>query len=88
MDSIKKIGAYARESRTVTVDFEFQGVQHRRQVNACLNARGQYDRAATRKRVEAVARGVEAKIACGAIANAPEPAAPAELPEPADSAGD
>jgi hypothetical protein len=60
---------------TVSVTFEDAGVTHTRDVNACLNAKGKYDAAATQTRIEDVARGVAVKIASGAIANPPVPAA-------------
>lgn len=40
---------------------------HERSVNVVFDADGNYDEAATLVRCEEVGRGVEAKIACGAI---------------------
>lgn len=68
------IGAYDKETGTVPVKFEHGDVVHDRAVNACLNAQGEYDAEATAARVDEVARGVEYKIAAGAI-KAPEPEA-------------
>ena len=61
------IGAYDAATRTVTVTFEQGTIQHRRSVNACLDAKGGYDEAATAARVDDVARGVAQKILVGAI---------------------
>ncbi|MFT3967910.1 MAG: hypothetical protein QM690_18730 [Sphingobium sp.] len=74
------IGAYDKDSRTVPVTFTHGGVTHARSVNAVLKENGNYDRAATKDRVDKVALGVEVKIAAGVITNAPDPvvAAPAE----------
>lgn len=61
---------------TVNVTFEHEGVTHTRDVNACRNAKGKYDAAATEARINDVAAGVAVKIAAGAITNpppAPEP---------------
>lgn len=62
------IGAFDAATRTVAVTFEHDGVRHERAVNACLDAKGGYDAAATAARVDEVARGVEYKIAAGVIA--------------------
>jgi hypothetical protein len=61
---------------TANVTFEHAGITHTRDVNACLTTKGKYDAAATEARIADVARGVEVKIAAGAITNAPpqEPA--------------
>lgn len=40
---------------------------HTRDVNACTDAEGEYDQAATRDRIKSIADGVAAKIAVGAI---------------------
>ena len=61
------IGKFDRAMGSVPVTFSHAGVQHKRQVNACLTARGRYDAAATAARVEDVARGVEHKIDAGVI---------------------
>ena len=54
-----------------SVTFEHAGVTHTRDVNICLDAKGKYDAAATEARIADVARGVEVKIAAGAITNPP-----------------
>lgn len=77
------IGKFDPATRTVPVRFSHAGVTHNRPVNACLTEDGGYDSESTKVRVEEVARGVEHKIASGAITNAPpppvpEPTAPAE----------
>ncbi|HEY0626691.1 MAG TPA: hypothetical protein VGD10_08145 [Allosphingosinicella sp.] len=63
-----RINRYDAEARTVDVTFTHQGVKHRRGVNACLDADGEYDAAATKSRVAEVAAGVEKKIELGVIA--------------------
>jgi hypothetical protein len=67
------IGKFAPASRTVPVTFEHGGVRHERPVNACTDAAGKYDKAATAARVDDVASGVAHKIAIGAITNPPTP---------------
>ena len=69
------IGDYDSESGTVPVTFEHGGVKHERPVNACLDSQGKYDPELTSDRVEEVGRGVERKIALGAITNPPPPPA-------------
>lgn len=64
---------------TASVTFDHGGVSHTRDVNICLNAKGKYDAAATEARIADVARGVEVKIAAGAITNPP----PAPAVDPA-----
>lgn len=59
---------------TASVTFEHEGVTHTRDVNICRTAKGKYDAAATATRIADVARGVEVKIAAGAVTNAPAPA--------------
>lgn len=66
------IGAYDAASRTVTVAFEEGEIDHKRAVNACHDKAGAYDEAATKARVDDVARGVAQKILVGAI-TVPEP---------------
>ncbi|WP_028965371.1 hypothetical protein [Sphingomonas phyllosphaerae] len=61
------IGAYDAATRTVHVTFEQGAIEHKRAVNACLDAEGSYDEAATAARVHDVARGVAQKILVGAI---------------------
>jgi hypothetical protein len=56
---------------TVTVTFEHGGVTHTRPVNAVFDDKGKYDAKATTARVADVARGIEQKIAVGAITNPP-----------------
>jgi hypothetical protein len=57
------------DARTVTVSFDYAGVTHVREVNACFDADGAYDEAATYARVDDVANGVRHKIDIGAIKN-------------------
>jgi hypothetical protein len=59
----------------VAVTFSEGEFVHRRMVNACFDGDGKYDPAATKLRVIDVARGVEQKMAVGAIG---EPATEAE----------
>lgn len=61
------IGRFDPATSTVPVTFEADGVVHSRRVNAVLDVAGKYDRAATAVRVDEVALGVAAKIACGAL---------------------
>lgn len=75
------IGAYDEETRTVPVTFTQGEIVHTRAVNACHDEDGSYDAAATAARVDEVAAGVAAKIAVGAIVNAPEEP---EAEEPAE----
>jgi len=72
------IGKFDADTRTVPVTFTHDGVTHRRNVNACLNSKGAYDKAATQARVDEVAQGVEQKIALGVITNPPPQESPAE----------
>lgn len=66
-----KIGTYDEAMRAVPVTFRQGEIVHERQVNACHDENGAYDAAATRQRVEEVARGVANKIALGVITAAP-----------------
>jgi hypothetical protein len=70
------------ESKTVDVSFTDGEITHNRQVNAVFTD-GVYDADATETRVAEVAKGVEHKIAVGAIReqeDVPDPIEPAELP--------
>jgi hypothetical protein len=51
----------------VTVTFTSGEITHERRVNAVLKDNGTYDKAATKERVEDVARGVAHKIGLGVI---------------------
>lgn len=78
-----KIGVFNPDTRSVPVTFTKGEIVHKRDVNAVLKDDGSYDRAATKARVEEVARGVAHKIAAGVITMpAPEPelAAAGEAP--------
>lgn len=66
-----EIGAYDPDTRSVPVTFTQGEIVHKRAVNACHDESGGYDADATAERVEQVAAGVAAKIAAGAIVNAP-----------------
>lgn len=63
-----RISKFREGDQTVSVTFTHSGVTHRRSVNACLTDDGTYDAATTANRVAEVAKGVEHKIAVGAIA--------------------
>jgi len=77
-----KIGAFDSGSRSVPVTFTGGDIKHERRVNAVLKEDGTYDKAATKARVDDVARGVAHKIGLGVIAvPLPEPELP-EGPEP------
>lgn len=78
------IGKLNPETRQVPVTFSHQGAKHRRDVNACLTEAGEYDRAATKLRVEEVALGVQRKMELGVFGNAPT--VPDPEPEPAPEA--
>ena len=67
-----KIGKYDPATRGVPVTFTEGETVHTRTVNACHEASGAYDAAATRDRVADVARGVAVKIGLGVIVNLPE----------------
>lgn len=69
------IGAYDATTRTVAVAFQEGEIDHKRAVNACHDTNGGYDEAATKARIDDVARGVAQKILVGAI-TAPEAALP------------
>lgn len=72
-----KIGAFDSESRSVPVTFTGGDIKHERRVNAALKDDGTYDKAATKTRVEEVARGVAHKIGLGVITiPQPEPEQP------------
>jgi len=76
------------DARIVGVMFTDGVVTHNRSVNAVFTD-GAYDADATEERVCEVARGVENKIACGAISEAAEEPGPAEdepAPEPDEAA--
>lgn len=78
-DMTIKIGAFDKDARTVPVTFIAGDVRHERNVNAVLKDDGTYDKAATKARVDDVARGVAHKIGLGVIAvPLPEP----EMPVP------
>jgi len=76
------IGALDAERRVVPVTFTRGELVHKRDVNACYDADGDYDAAATAERVDQVALGVAVKMDVGAITNPPAdpiaPEAPAE----------
>ena len=62
------IGKFDPADKMVPVTFTDTGFDHRRRVAAVLTPAGDYDRAATRIRVDEVAHGVERKRAAGAFA--------------------
>ena len=53
--------------RDIQVEFTEGSITHTRMVNVCYDSEGNYDEAATDIRISEVARGVEIKIASGAI---------------------
>ncbi len=61
------LGTFDPATATVPVTFREGDRVHRRRVNACLDAAGDYDRAGTRARAADVGRGVAVKFAAGAI---------------------
>lgn len=86
-DLTTKIGAFDSESRTVPVTFTSGEIKHERRVNAVLKDDGTYDKAATKARVEEVARGVAHKISQGVITiTPPEPEQPNAPETPAEEA--
>lgn len=64
------IAPYEADAHCVSVTFELDGITHTRTVNACFDAAGVYDAAATDARVAEVAEGVANKIALGVITSA------------------
>lgn len=68
-----QISKFAADRRTVSVTFTSGEIVHKRDVNAVVDGQGAYDKAATKTRVEDVARGVAQKIELGII-GVPEPA--------------
>jgi hypothetical protein len=62
-----KIGAYDATTRSVPVTFTSGEIKHLRSVNAVLKDDGGYDKAATKARVDEVARGVAHKIGLGVL---------------------
>lgn len=77
------IGAFDKNKRIVSVTFISGEIVHTRDVNAVVNAIGDYDAAGTEARVAEVARGVAHKIELGVITvPPPEPeASPDETSE-------
>ena len=61
------VGRLDRETGTVPVTFELDGLVHTRPVNAVLAEDGTHDREATLARVEDVGRGVAHKFALGVL---------------------
>ena len=81
-DITTKIGTFNADTRSVPVTFTCGEIVHKRDVNAVLKDDGSYDKAATKTRVEDVARGVAHKIDAGVIALPPaEPAEADAAPE-------
>lgn len=62
-----KIGAFDANTRSVPVTFTSGDIKHMRSVNAVLKDGGVYDKAATKARVDEVARGVAHKIGLGVL---------------------
>lgn len=73
------IGAFNEVTRMVPVTFTKDAVVYHRDVRACLDALGKYDKAATAKRVDEVSLGVGLKISLGVI-TMPAPADPVPAP--------
>ncbi len=69
-----QLGRFAADRRTVPVTFISGDIVHKRDVNAVVDAQGTYDKAATKGRVEDVARGVAQKIELGIIGAPTTPA--------------
>lgn len=59
------IGKFNPKAGTVPVTFEHNGATHKRDVNACRDTAGKYDKTATAERVAQVAAGVQHKIEIG-----------------------
>ena len=51
----------------IQVEFTDGSTTHTRMINVCYDSEGNYDEEATDERISEVARGVEIKIAAGAI---------------------
>ena len=56
-----------KDCRDIQVEFTEGSITHTRMVNVCYDSEGNYDEEATDERISEVARGVEVKIATGAI---------------------
>ena len=56
-----------KDCKDIQVEFTEGSITHTRKVNVCYDSDGNYDEAATDVRISEVARGVEIKIASGAI---------------------
>ena len=55
------------DCRDIEIEFTDGTITHRRMVNVCYDADGEYDEAATDIRIGEMAAGVENKIAVGVI---------------------
>ena len=55
------------DCRDIEIEFTDGTITHRRTVNVCYNADGEYDEAATDVRIGEMAAGIENKIAVGVI---------------------
>lgn len=64
-----KIGACNPATETVEVTFTYNGVTHKRAVNAVINSDGSYNDELTVERVNEVSLGVKEKIDLGVITN-------------------
>lgn len=61
------IGKFDPVAKSVPVTFRHDARVHRRNVNACLDENGRFDKVATNLRVEEVAAGVVYKIEAGIL---------------------
>ncbi len=66
-DDASKTITNERDCRDIEVEFTDGSITQTRRVNVCYNSDGNYDEAATDVRISEVARGIENKIAAGAI---------------------
>ena len=66
-DDLTKTVTEEKDCKDIEVEFTDGSITHTRMVNVCYDSEGNYDEEATDERISEVARGVEIKIAAGAI---------------------
>ncbi len=66
-DDLTKTVTEEKTCKDIEVEFTDGSTTHTRMINVCYDSEGNYDEEATDKRISEVARGVEIKIAAGAI---------------------
>ena len=66
-DDLTKTVTEENDWKALKVEFPDGAAPHTRLINVCYESEGSYDEDATDERISEVARGVEIKIAAGAI---------------------